>query len=82
MFSYLLLASTVFSACESVKTHEEWRLLSLRNQKSYLQAVRCLQKLPSKIKVGSGDTLPQPTTRYDDFVYSHAKAAPRMVQYY
>jgi hypothetical protein len=53
--------------------------MSLRNQKSYLKAVRCLQKLPSKIQVPRGDT--QPTTRYDDFVYSHAKAALLIVPF-
>ncbi len=76
MIFYLLLG-LIQCACNKVDTHQEWRLMSLRNQKSYLQAVRCLQKLPSKIQVPRGDT--QPTTRYDDFVYSHAKAAPLIV---
>jgi hypothetical protein len=61
-----------FAACDKVTTHIEWREMSQTNQRSYLQAVRCLQRKPSKIQAQTGDT--QPVTRYADFVYSHSKA--------
>ena len=70
----LLLASLVASQCTQLQTHKEWRELQKEEQKSYLQAVKCLRTNPSKFDLGL--THGNPKTRYDDFVYSHMEGTP------
>lgn len=56
------------SCTTAQRTRYEWRELSATNQKSFIDAVVCLKKRPSKLRnVGS-------PSLYDDFVYVHWKA--------
>lgn len=61
-------------ACQNnqqVKTRKEWRELSSQQQKSFLDAVSCLKKAPSKsANIASGSR-----SRFDDIAYVHSKAA-------
>ncbi|KAL7619911.1 hypothetical protein AAE478_010458 [Parahypoxylon ruwenzoriense] len=49
------------SACVDPPIRKEWRALSADERNSYIQAVNCLAKQPSKLGLS--------TTRYDDFPY-------------
>lgn len=49
--------------CKGPQIRQEWRSLSPGEKDNYIQAVQCLQDLPSDL-VGKGSF-------YDDFVYVH-----------
>jgi hypothetical protein len=88
MLHILLLIPIVLSFCNQTTIYREWRELSLAEQKGYVEAIVCLRKKPNLIKIKRKKFLFIPLeskvkleSRYDDFVYSHAKAAPIMVPF-
>jgi tyrosinase len=62
------------SKCNSPAVRREWRSLSTEERQNYIQAVHCLQDLPSEL-VGRGSI-------YDDFVYVHMLIGSRCTSYY
>ncbi|KAF8463421.1 hypothetical protein BDZ91DRAFT_682722 [Kalaharituber pfeilii] len=54
--------------CKSPLIRKEWRRLSKQEKKSYIDAVKCLQRLPSK---SDSLLIPGARTRYDDFHAVH-----------
>ncbi|KAH8812840.1 hypothetical protein F5884DRAFT_786519 [Xylogone sp. PMI_703] len=55
--------STGSSSCRNPKRRHEWRTLSTKQQYEYLNALKCLQSVPSKLHPGM--------TLYDDFPFLH-----------
>ena len=55
------------ASCENPVVRHEWRSLSKEEKIAYLQAVRCLRTIPSRL--GLNQTL------YDDFPYLHTRTA-------
>jgi len=55
------------SACSTLRVRKEWRTLSRQEQINYIQAVKCLAKLPSKLLPGGN------YRRYDDFENVHSR---------
>jgi tyrosinase len=53
----------VSSSCQNPKLRQEWRTLSTEQQDDYINAVRCLQHIPSKLHPGM--------SLYDDFPFVH-----------
>jgi tyrosinase len=51
---------------------KEWHVLSPKEKKAYINAVLCLQSLPSK----SGSFAPGAKSRFDDFVSMHCGRRP------
>lgn len=56
-------SSGLDAKCEIPRIRREWRSLNAVERSNYIQAVQCVQKLPSKV-TESGSL-------YDDFVYIH-----------
>lgn len=52
-------------SCQNPIVRHEWRSLSMQEKSSYLQAVRCLRTVPSRLGLN--------TTLYDDFPYFHTR---------
>jgi hypothetical protein len=78
MLHILLLIPIVLSFCNQTTIYREWRELSLAEQKGYVEAIVCLRKKPNLIKIKRKIKL---ESRYDDFVYSHDKAASIVVPF-
>ncbi|KAI8460050.1 hypothetical protein BY996DRAFT_4535500, partial [Phakopsora pachyrhizi] len=55
------------SACPSLRVRKEWRKFSRQEQINYIQSVKCLAKLPSKLLPGGN------YRRYDDFQNVHSR---------
>jgi tyrosinase len=62
---FTIAAPSQYVAPSQVQTRVEWRKLSKSAQAEYISAVKCLDKLPSKIGLK--------TSHYNDFPYVHAK---------
>ncbi|KAK1235771.1 hypothetical protein PQX77_000990, partial [Marasmius sp. AFHP31] len=60
------LNSTRLSPCASPVERHEWRTLNDTQKLAYIEAVKCLQSLPSTAGIKE-----QTKTRFDDFVASH-----------
>jgi hypothetical protein len=77
MLSVLALATAVLSQCVTIEIHKEWRELTTVEQDSFLGAVKCLREKPSQLAAKFNGTDGQlPTTRWEDFVFSHDNTAP------
>lgn len=62
---FTIAAPSQYAAPSQVQTRVEWRKLSKSAQADYISAVKCLDKLPSKIGLK--------TSHYNDFPYVHTK---------
>ncbi|KAM0808956.1 putative Tyrosinase copper-binding domain-containing protein [Seiridium cardinale] len=58
---------TVFAACKNPVVRKEWRTLRPKEKKSYISAVKCLQKTPAKTQ----STYAGVRSRFDDFQAEH-----------
>ena len=68
----VVLWTTVSSApCPNVHIHQEWRMLTPRQQQDYMNALVCMHKTPSIL----WQLLVPSPSLYDDHVYSHGAAA-------
>jgi tyrosinase len=54
---------------------KDWAVLSSKERKDYIDAVLCLQKLPSK---SDPNWAPGAKTRYDDFLAIHIDLTPKI----
>ncbi|CVK94751.1 related to monophenol monooxygenase (tyrosinase) [Fusarium mangiferae] len=61
--AFAIAAPSQYAAPPQVQTRVEWRKLSKSSQAEYIDAVKCLDKLPSKLGLT--------TSRYNDFPYVH-----------
>ncbi|RYP77635.1 hypothetical protein DL771_001003 [Monosporascus sp. 5C6A] len=53
------------SSCSSPSVRQEWRSLSSEEKSSYIDSVKCLKTVPSRLSDSSSDSL------WDDFSYVH-----------
>ncbi|KAG5784240.1 hypothetical protein H9Q73_002142 [Fusarium xylarioides] len=65
LIAVAIAAPSQYAAPSQVQTRVEWRKLSKSAQADYISAVKCLDKLPSKIGLK--------TSHYNDFPYVHTK---------
>lgn len=56
------------STCKNPRVRKEWRKLKNSEKKAYIDAVKCLQSLPS---ISDPSLIPGARTRYDDFHAVH-----------
>lgn len=63
--AFLTLAGEMATAGCPPALRQEWRELPEATQASYIEAVKCLRRLPSKIGLE--------TSHYDDFSYVHSQ---------
>jgi len=74
-----LLFTSVNGACNNPKVRQEWRSISSDDRAAWLNAIKCLAKLPHDPSVAPTvdptlSVIPPMTTNssyYDDFVYTH-----------
>ncbi|KAJ3251182.1 hypothetical protein HK103_002600, partial [Boothiomyces macroporosus] len=67
MLISLLFVKLVLSACTTFRENVEWREMTLDEQKSFLDAVKCLKSKPSKILNNEFE--------WDELTYAHAQVA-------
>ncbi|KAH8667387.1 Di-copper centre-containing protein [Tricladium varicosporioides] len=76
--------SSVFAACASIETRKEWRSFTTDEQSAWIDAVKCMAKLPHNDSLIStvGDfaatfaNITSDSSYYDDYVYVHSDLNP------
>lgn len=59
--------------CKSPKIRKEWRTLSIKERKSYTNAIKCLHSRPGKLL----GLYPGSKTRFEDFATAHKLRTPK-----